>query len=111
MLRQERLFKEFKETALKSKDLSGIYILEVPTETDLKRMKAEYEGRSEVDYVELDYRLELFQTPNDPLFPHQWYLNNMGAAQNRGQGYYGIDWNKILFPVCGWKVHGIHTLC
>jgi len=89
--KQEKLFKEFKTTALKSDKLSSTYILEVPAETDLKRMKVEYEKRPEVEYVELDYKLELFETPNDPLFPHQWFLNNIGTEQNHGQGYYGID--------------------
>jgi hypothetical protein len=89
--KQERLFKEFKETALKLDKFSSVYILEVPEGTDLKRMKGEYESLPEVEYVELDYKLELFEEPDDPLFPHQWYLNNLGAAQNDSQGYYGID--------------------
>ncbi|HEX9916423.1 MAG TPA: S8 family serine peptidase [candidate division Zixibacteria bacterium] len=89
--RQERLFGEFKKTALKVDRLSSIYTLEVPQGTDLKSMKEEYEQRPEVEYVELDYKVELFEEPNDPLFAHQWYLNNLGAAQNGGQGYYGIN--------------------
>jgi hypothetical protein len=83
--KQEKLFKEFKETALKSDKLSSVYILEVPEGTDLEKMKKEYEGRSEVEYAELDYKLELFEAPNDSLFPNQWYLNNTG------QGYLGIN--------------------
>jgi subtilisin family serine protease len=83
--RQERLFKEFKETALKLDNFSSVYILEVPKGTDLEKMKEKYESRSEVEYAELDYKLELFEAPNDPLFPHQWYLNNTG------QGYLGIN--------------------
>jgi hypothetical protein len=83
--KQEKLFKEFKETALKLDRFSSVYILEVPEGTDLEKMKKEYEGRSEVEYAELDYKLELFEVPNDPLFPNQWYLNNAG------QGYLGIN--------------------
>jgi len=42
-------------------------------------------GRENVEYVEPDYYLEFFDWPADPLFPHQWYLNNTG------QQYFGID--------------------
>ena len=83
--KQEKLFKEFKETVLKLDKLSGVYILEVPAGTDLKKMKQEYESRPEVEYAELDYKFELFDAPNDPLFEYQWYLNNTG------QGYLGVN--------------------
>ena len=89
--RQEKLFKEFKETAFKLDEFSSVYILNVPEGTDLKKMKEEYEKKAEVEYVELDYKVELFDKPRDPLFVHQWYLNNLGTAQNGGQGYYGIN--------------------
>jgi hypothetical protein len=83
--KQERLFREFDETVMKLDRFSSIYILEVEPGTDLKNMKNAYESRSEVEYAELDYRLELLEEPNDSLFPHQWYLNNTG------QGYLGIN--------------------
>ena len=82
--KQERLFKEFKETAMKLDRFSSVHILEVPEGTDLKKMKTEYESLPEVDYVELDYKLELLDAPNDSLFDHQWSLNNIG------QGYWGV---------------------
>jgi thermitase len=83
---QKQLFGEFKQTTLKSEDLSSIYLLEVPEGTNLKEMKKEYEQRPEVEYAELDYKLELFERrPNDPFFVHQWYLNNAG------QGYLGVN--------------------
>jgi hypothetical protein len=83
--KQERLFREFTETALKLDKFSSVYVLEVPKGTDLQSMKREYESRPEVEYAELDYKLELLEEPDDPLFPHQWYLNNTG------QGYLGIN--------------------
>ncbi len=83
--KQEKLFKEFKETALKLNKFSSVYILEVVEGTDLAKMKQEYENRPEVEYAELDHKLELFDAPNDPLFPQQWYLNNTG------QGYLGVN--------------------
>jgi hypothetical protein len=82
---QERLFKEFNETVLKSAKLSGVHILKVTEGIDLKRMQQEYERRPEVEYAELDYKVSLFDQPDDPLFPHQWYLNNTG------QGYLGVN--------------------
>ena len=84
---QSKLFAEF-ETALKVDKLSRIYVLEVAVGIDLKQMKREYEANPMVEYAQLDYKLELFEEPNDSLFPHQWYLNNTG------QGYYGIDRNN-----------------
>ena len=83
--KQEKLFKEFKETALKLDKFSSVYILEVQKGTSLQQMKKEYERKPEVEYAELDYRFELFGEPDDPLFPHQWYLNNTG------QGYLGVN--------------------
>ena len=38
-----------------------------------------------VEWVEPDYKLELYEIPNDPLFQYQWFHNNTG------QEYYGID--------------------
>ncbi|MGB8658583.1 MAG: S8 family serine peptidase [Candidatus Zixiibacteriota bacterium] len=87
----EKLFRQFEKTALKSDRLSGVYVFEAPPGTDVRQMKAEYEESPEVEYAEPDYEVELFETPNDPLYPHQWSLNNIGAAQNGGSGYYGID--------------------
>jgi hypothetical protein len=83
--KQEKLFKEFVKTALKLDEFSSVYILQVPPGTDLKTMKNAYESRPEVEYAELDYKLELLEEPDDPLFAHQWYLNNTG------QGYLGIN--------------------
>ncbi len=82
---QGKLFREFKETALKKDEFSGIYLLEVPEETDLIRMKSEYESLPGVEYAELDYKVELFEAPDDSLFRYQWYLHNTG------QGYIGVN--------------------
>jgi Subtilase family/FlgD Ig-like domain/FG-GAP-like repeat len=38
-----------------------------------------------VEWIEVDYPLQLFGVPNDPLFSFQWHHNNTG------QQYYGID--------------------
>ncbi|MFQ6009160.1 MAG: S8 family serine peptidase, partial [Candidatus Zixiibacteriota bacterium] len=41
-------------------------------------------GPGNIEYVEPDYYLELFDFPTDHLFPHQWYL------YNTGQQYWGV---------------------
>ncbi|NIM99099.1 MAG: S8 family serine peptidase [candidate division Zixibacteria bacterium] len=82
---QRRLFEEFKGAAGKVDRFSTVHVLEVPEGSDLRRMEQEYERSAEVEYAELDYRLELFEEPDDPLFSHQWYLNNTS------QGYLGIN--------------------
>lgn len=41
-------------------------------------------GASNIEYIEPDYRLELFDYPTDPLFAQQWGL------RNTGQEYYGV---------------------
>ncbi len=97
--KQEKLFREFKQASPQSENLSGVYILEVPVGTNLERMRIEYQTRPEVDYAEPDYKVRLYETPSDPLFPHQWTLNNLGMAQNNGQGYYGIDRQQGHLPV------------
>ncbi len=90
---QKKLFGGSPSISGAPENLSGVYVLEVPAGTDLEQMRTEYQSRPEVDYAEPDYRLALYQEPNDPLFPHQWFLNNLGAAQNGGQGYFGTDRN------------------
>lgn len=42
-------------------------------------------GIQNIEYIEPNYYLEMFEFPKDSLFAHQWYLHNTG------QMYYGID--------------------
>lgn len=42
-------------------------------------------GKGNIEYVEPDYRIELFDLPEDSLFDYQWYL------RNTGQDYLGIQ--------------------
>ena len=93
-IRQRALFRKPAVAPSLAPSLSAVYLLEVPAGTDLEQMRMEYERRPEVDYAEPDYRLALYEEPNDPLFPHQWSLNNLGPAQNGGQGYFGNDRNQ-----------------
>jgi subtilisin family serine protease len=65
--------------------LKNIFVLSVDDGSDILQMKRDYESLESVIYAEPDYRVELYDTPNDPLYPHQWALNNTG------QGYYHVD--------------------
>lgn len=76
-------------------DLSGWYILEFPEKVNLLQAQRDYQELSQVQYVELDHKLELFEATSDSLFSHQWNLNNTGQA------YWGIfsvvgDSNDLL---------------
>ncbi len=42
-------------------------------------------GSKNIDAIEPVHYLEFFETPAEPLFIHQWYL------QNNGQSYYGVN--------------------
>jgi len=65
--------------------LKNIFVIDFETGTDVEKMKAEYEGLESVVYAQPDYSVELYDTPNDSLYPHQWALNNTG------QGYYHVE--------------------
>ena len=55
-------------------------IVKVDTGTDLKSIAAKYADMPGVTYVEPDYIVSAFSTPNDPMFPSQWGLNNTGQT-------------------------------
>lgn len=64
--------------------LRDVWIVEVPPGVDAEAMACEYARLDGVIYAEPDYPLQLHLVPDDPLFPHQWALNNTG------QGYYHV---------------------
>ncbi|MCK4655477.1 MAG: hypothetical protein KAT85_00545, partial [candidate division Zixibacteria bacterium] len=71
--------------------LKNIFVLSVGDGSNILQMKRDYESLESVIYAEPDYRVELYDTPDDPLYPHQWALNNTG------QGYYHVH----RLPGCG----------
>ncbi len=72
-------------------DLSTVYTLTVPPETDMQQLAAEYAADPSVEYAEPNYEYQLFFTPNDPFFssagswgqnfPDLWGLHNIQAEQ------------------------------
>lgn len=86
---QHRLFAAFSAKIRQHPALAAIYLIEVPESVDVAAAAAAYDKLPEVAYAEPDYRVEIFAAPDDPLFPHQWYLNNTGQAylgMNRIEG-------------------------
>ncbi|MFH2104625.1 MAG: S8 family serine peptidase [Parcubacteria group bacterium] len=59
-------------------DLSAVYKMSFPEDTDVRKVIAEYENDPAVEYAEPNYKMETSRTPNDP------YLSSSGTW---GQAY------------------------
>jgi len=71
-------------TAANSRFLKNIFVLTFEDHTDLTRLAKEYEKLPYVEYAHPDHFVELYETPDDPLYSHQYSLNNTG------QGFYHV---------------------
>ncbi len=60
------------------RSLRNILVLTFPEETDIDKILADYRRLDDVVYAHPDYRVELYEAPDDSLYVHQWYLNNTG---------------------------------
>ena len=91
MLKKDRAFLTKKEKHIlkrlnraprgaKVPELDRIYTLEVDLEAgqSLEDAVAAYNSDPDVEYAELNYIVSICKTPNDPLYPIQWPLNNTG---------------------------------
>ncbi|MBD3218369.1 MAG: S8 family serine peptidase [candidate division Zixibacteria bacterium] len=52
--------------------------MQCSSETDLNSAAEEYQNLVEVEYAHPDYKMELYDAPNDPLYILQWPLRNVG---------------------------------
>jgi subtilisin family serine protease len=61
-------------------ELDRIYKLRIELEEgqSLQEIVAAYNNNPDVEYAELNYIVSINATPNDPLYPLQWSLNNTG---------------------------------
>ncbi|MHC4068612.1 MAG: S8 family serine peptidase [Planctomycetota bacterium] len=61
-------------------DLDRIYKIQLglKTQQSLQEALEEYQNNPDVEYAELNYIVSICKTPNDPLYPLQWPLNNIG---------------------------------
>lgn len=73
-----------KSPAFESESFGNVFVVTVPDNMTASDLVFEYEGLDEVEYAHPDYLAELHQSPNDPLYPHQYSLNNTG------QGFYQV---------------------
>jgi len=65
--------------------LKNVLVIDLPDGVDIERVLDEYRALKDVEYAHPDYKVELYAEPNDSLYKHQWYLNNIGQA------HYEID--------------------
>ncbi len=82
--RQARLLDKGRAATL-SGPLGRLHILQIDDGADPEAAARDYAALPEVEYAHPDYPVELYDAPDDPLYPHQWALNNTG------QGYYHVD--------------------
>jgi subtilisin family serine protease len=60
--------------------LGSVQLITLPRNCDVGGLTREYEKLEIVEYVEPDRQMELFLSPNDPLYSRQWSLHNTGQA-------------------------------
>jgi hypothetical protein len=63
-------------------ELDRIYKLELDLRAgqSLRKVVAAYSRDPDIEYAELNYAVSICRTPNDPLCPLQWSLNNVGQG-------------------------------
>ena len=59
---------------------AGLRQVNVPKGMDVNAAVEQLKGRNDVVFAELDYRVSLSATPNDPSFSSLWGLNNTGQS-------------------------------
>ena len=60
--------------------LDNIYLLSVPTDSDILYIVNDYSSNPDVEYAEPNYLIGLFGIPNDEKFSNQWFLHNTGHS-------------------------------
>ncbi|MHC4641510.1 MAG: S8 family serine peptidase [Planctomycetota bacterium] len=68
-------------------DLDRIYLLDFEPGQSLARIVQEYRLCPDIEYAELNYIVSINLTPNDPLYPLQWSLNNTGQMYPESGNY------------------------
>jgi len=79
-----------------SNQFRDIYIFELQNPDELNTLKSELENSPGVMYVEPDYLVELYETPNDTLYRHQWGLNNYGRSHYHVRRYQGSYNDELI---------------
>lgn len=79
-------------------DLSNIFVLEVPEDTDILSAVEEYKNDPNVIYAEPNYISHIFTTPNDPWYVNgdQWGLYKIGCNQmGSGESAWDITTGEV----------------
>jgi len=88
---QKRLVRRQRRTPLRKNppDLDAIYKITFtrPTNHNPNQILAAYRNCPQVEYAERNYIFSIHNTPNDPLYPCQWSLNNIGQDYPRSGKY------------------------
>jgi hypothetical protein len=82
-LQAEKVFPVFLDKKLPD-PLKNVYVLVYEGGRDVTSFASEYEELPFIEYAEPDWEYQLMDVPDDPLYPHQWFLNNTG------QGFYAV---------------------
>lgn len=90
---QRRLVREGVPTAADN-PLRSTFLFAIPSGGDIEAMARDYRALASVEYAMPDYAVELYASPNDPLYVHQW------ALHNTGQGHYHVE-DGVLSIVYG----------
>jgi len=83
VLKQEKLFGRHGNDLPQS--LQNIFVLTLPESKSAEEAAELYSALESVEYAEPDRPVELYDTPDDPLYSHQW------SFHNTGQGYYHVE--------------------
>lgn len=79
----------------KKNNLDKIKVYELDTTDDIKNSVKELNKNENIDYIQEDYELDVFDYPSDHEFSNQWYLQNIGQEVDGSVGIPGIDINVI----------------
>ncbi|MBD3402032.1 S8 family serine peptidase [candidate division GN15 bacterium] len=98
----EQQWKLLEPAAVKSSDnpLAHVYVLAPGRNADLDAMAEAYARLPEVEYAVPDGYVYFLDTPDDPLYPHQWSLHNNGQPHYHVERLPGAN-NDTLALVSG----------
>jgi subtilisin family serine protease len=68
------------QTSDRTTSFAEVQILTFNDTADIASILSRYQQLSFVEYAEPDYQMELFTSPNDPLYSKQWNLRNTGQS-------------------------------
>ena len=80
--------------------LGAVFVIDVGPGTDIEVLADAYRQLDIVEYAEPNYEVELYDTPNDPLYEKQWPLNNTGQPYYEVVRLPGVE-NDYLTTVTG----------